>query len=466
MPSPFIPDKPTFLPTYSLQQLTYMPTCEHNNLFTVKFTFDGLMNTYGIKPPTSRDEYNAMVTVLGQTIMDTARAPLKNNQRIIQVKVLEIEGITPQSVDSFRQLQSVDGNSFDGNSFQCTFVERKKCCARDPPQGAGSPAQYCTSIGCNISYCRRVRFDIVAEQLLDQGCDGKLQSIMDPSTQRIVNELYNTITQYLIQQVDSGAFTNSLRANVRYCNALCLQAMADVTVTGVVFGPPMDILIAIPTLAPTRFPTSPTPRPTSRPIPTPKPNTEPRTEEPTLYPTRNPTLFPTGSIPTTYPTAETPPTLFPTLYPTLNPTMSTLFLTDEPTMEPTRNPSPLPTLILFPTLEPTRDSTNEPTRIPTLEPEPTYEPTLEPEPTYEPTLEPEPTFAPTGGSTLSPSLKPTIAPTVLTVLPTILPTQSPTTSPTVSPTVSDIISPTQSPTVSPTVSPTQSPTISPTVSPT
>jgi len=296
-PSPFIPDKPTFLPTYSLQQLTYMPTCEHNNLFTVKFTFDGLMNTYGIKPPTSRDEYNAMVTVLGQTIMDTARAPLKNNQRIIQVKVLEIEGITPQSVDSFRQLQSVDGNSFDGNSFQCTFVERKKCCARDPPQGAGSPAQYCTSIGCNISYCRRVRFDIVAEQLLDQGCDGKLQSIMDPSTQRIVNELYNTITQYLIQQVDSGAFTNSLRANVRYCNALCLQAMADVTVTGVVFGPPMDILIAIPTLAPTRFPTSPTPRPTSRPIPTPKPNTEPRTEEPTLYPTRNPTLFPTGSIP-------------------------------------------------------------------------------------------------------------------------------------------------------------------------
>jgi hypothetical protein len=304
------PGRPTFFPAYSLQQPPYTPTSEPNNLYTVKITFEGLMNTYGLMPPTSREEYNAMVKVLEQTIMDTARAPLKNNQRIIQVKVFEIEGITPQSVDSFRQLQSVDGASFDGNSFQCAFVERKQCCAREPPQGAGNPAQYCESLGCSIDDCRRVRFDIVAEQLLEQGSNRKLQSITDPSTQRIVNELYTTITQYLIQQVNSGAFTNSLRANVRYCNSLCLKTMADVTVTGVVFGPPMDILIAIPTLAPTPFPTKnpsprPTPfptrnlspRPTPRPIKTPRPTTQEPTLYPTLYPTRNPTLYPTGSLP-------------------------------------------------------------------------------------------------------------------------------------------------------------------------
>ena len=233
-----------------------------------------------------------MVTVLEQTIMDTARAPLRNNQRIIQVKVLEIEGITPQPGASFRQLQSADGTSAGGNSLQCTFEERKQCCTRDPPQGAGNPAQYCDSLGCNINDCRRVRFDIIAEQLLDQASNMKPQSITDPSTQRIVNELYTTITQYLIRQVNSGAFTASLRANVRYCSALCQNTMADVTVTGVAFAPPMDILIAIPTLAPTRFPTrNPTPRPTPRPIPTPKPQE---------HPTRKPTLFPTYSLPVSH----------------------------------------------------------------------------------------------------------------------------------------------------------------------
>lgn len=275
-------------------------------------TIDGMMNTYGLKRPTSREEYDAMVKVLAQTIMDNSRAPLKNNQRIIQVNVLEIEGITPQSGDSSRQLQSIDGASLAGNSFQCAFAERKQCCARDPPQGAGNPAQYCDSVGCNINGCRRVRFEIIAEQLLESGSN---QSIMDPSTQRIVTELYNTITNYLIQQIESEAFTDSLRANVRYCNALCLNTMLDVTVTDVVFAPPTDILIAIPTPAPTRFPTRkptpPTPRPTRRPIPTPKPTEAPTYEptvEPTLYPTRNPTLFPTTE----------PPTQYPTSFPTLN----------------------------------------------------------------------------------------------------------------------------------------------------
>eukprot|EP00985_Skeletonema_marinoi_P033171 scaffold40656_cov241-Skeletonema_marinoi.AAC.1 len=61
-----------------------MPTSESNNLSTVRITIDGVMNTYGLKLPESLEEYNAMVTVLAQTIMDTSRAPLKNNQRIIQ----------------------------------------------------------------------------------------------------------------------------------------------------------------------------------------------------------------------------------------------------------------------------------------------------------------------------------------------------------------------------------------------
>ena len=102
------PDKPTSYPTY-------MPTKdqeeEANNISTVRITIDGIMNTFGLKLPTSREEYDTMVLVLAQTIMDTSRAPLKINQRIVGVNVIEIEGITPQSRDSRRQLQSVDGAS-------------------------------------------------------------------------------------------------------------------------------------------------------------------------------------------------------------------------------------------------------------------------------------------------------------------------------------------------------------------
>ena len=290
------PGRPTYMPTY-------MPT-ESTLGQTIKITIEGLMNTYGIMLPLSHEEYNHMVTVLEQTIMDTARAPLGNNQKVSQVKVLEIEGITSQLPgDSQRGLQNVDSNSFGGDIFQCTFNERKQCCARDPPDGAGNPAQYCESIGCNINTCRRVRFDIVAEQLLvDQG-RRNLQSITDTATQNIVNDLYTTITEYMIKQVNNGSFTNSLRANIRYCGDLCVKTMADATATDVVFGPPMDIMIATPTLSPTRFPTR---RPTRK--PTPKPTT--KTMDPTLYPTRNPTLFPT-------------------LYPTIHPVSSVMIL--EPT---------------------------------------------------------------------------------------------------------------------------------------
>lgn len=291
-------EKPTFMPTYSTEQPTYMPT-ESTLGQTVRITIDGIMNTYGIMFPTSRSEYDAMVTVLEQTIMDTARAPLRNNQRVAQVKVLEIEGITP-SGNSFRQLQS-DSSGLGGNSFQCTlFSERKECCARDPPQGELNPAQYCESLGCNINDCRRVRFDIVAEQLLDHGRNRRnLQSVTDPATQRVVNDLYSTITTYMIEQVNSGAFTNSLRFNVQYCGDICKNTLADTTVTSVVFAPPMDILIAIPTPGPTRTPTrNPTPRPTSRPMPTvkPRPTVEPTFYPTTFFPTREPTIIPVSFL--------------------------------------------------------------------------------------------------------------------------------------------------------------------------
>jgi hypothetical protein len=281
------------------------------------------MNSYGIKFPKSREEYDAMVRVLQQTIYDTARASLYVNQMVTAVKVIEIEGITPQR-STRRELQSDE----ETGSFECTFQQRRSCCARDPPLGAGNPAQYCESLGCNLNNCRRIRFDIVAEQLLEQGMNRNLQSIFEVSTQRAVNDLYNTITLYMTEQVENEEFTISLRKNAYYCGDVCLNTMADATVMNVEFLPPTDILIGFPTPAPK--PADPTPRPTLKPIRT----FEPRTREPTLYPTLSPTQISTGSptlFPTQLPTITTEdPTLFPTQYPTRYPvscSMSVVYLT-------------------------------------------------------------------------------------------------------------------------------------------
>ena len=226
--SPTTSDKPTYYPTYESTSHEY-PTSEYTGE-TVQITIPGLMNSYGIKFPKSREEYDAMVRVLQQTIYDTARASLYVNQMVTAVKVIEIEGITPQR-STRRELQSDE----ETGSFECTFQQRRSCCARDPPLGAGNPAQYCESLGCNLNNCRRIRFDIVAEQLLEQGMNRNLQSIFEVSTQRAVNDLYNTITLYMTEQVENEEFTISLRKNAYYCGDVCLNTMADATVMNVEF---------------------------------------------------------------------------------------------------------------------------------------------------------------------------------------------------------------------------------------
>jgi len=174
-----------------------------------------------------------MVTVFDQTINESASASLSDNQMVIQVKVLEIEGITSQfSGGSQRELQFVGSNTF-----QCTIVKQKQCCEREPPQGAGNPAQYCESLGCNINNCRRVRFDIVSAQLSQQRSNRKLQS------QREVDELYTAVTQSITQQINSGAFTSRLKENARRCGDSCAKPFSRVTVTSAVFAPPTDITV-------------------------------------------------------------------------------------------------------------------------------------------------------------------------------------------------------------------------------
>jgi len=448
------PGKPTFFPTY----LTSYPTNEQPDSEytreTVRISIPSLMNSYGIAFPTSREEYDALVRTLQQTIYQTAKAPLNNNQKVTEVKIIEIEGITPQEPNFHRQLQSVnENNNIQGTgSLQCTFEERQECCSKDPPPGKGNPVQYCQSLGCDFNTCRRIRFDIVAEQLLvEQGRNRKLQSITDDSIQSIVDNLYNSITSFMTEQVKSGEFTMRLRGNAHYCGDVCLSTLADASVTNVDFAPATDILIAIPTPAPTKFPTrQPIPPPTSE--PTYQPTTEEPTVEPTTYPTISPTLFPTR-VPTEYPTSNPTygfPTLFPTASPTESPMAPTLFPTLSPTLEPTQEPT------LDPTPTPTELPTRSPSLVPTISPtsSPTDFPTISP--TESPTL--EPTISPTESPTVYPTVSPTISPTLS---PTISPTISPTT--TVPPTPSP---PTRAPTKSPTSSPTKVPTKSPTSSPT
>jgi len=235
------PGRPTFFPTY-------MPTVEsESNAEGVQISIPGLLNTYGLGFPFSTDCYDDMVTVFDQTINESASVSLNDNQIVMQVKILEIEGITSQfSGGSQRELQSVGSNTF-----QCTIVKQMQCCEREPPQGAANPAQYCESLGCNINDCRRVRFDIVAAQLSEQGSI-QLQSEVD--------NLYTAVTQSMIQQINSGAFTIRLRENANRYGDSCAQPFLKVTVTSSVFAPPTDITVQ--TKAPTR---RPTPKPIRKP---------------------------------------------------------------------------------------------------------------------------------------------------------------------------------------------------------
>jgi hypothetical protein len=199
----------------------------------VQITIQGLLNTYGLGFPMSSEEYNDMVAVFEKTFYDSASASLGDDQKVSQVKVLEIEGITSQvSEGSQRALQIVGGNGF-----QCTIVEQKQCCARDPPDGAGNPAQYCENLGCSVNDCRRVRFDIVAEQRPQQGGGNRKLQL-----QSEVDELYDAITQSITGQVNRGVFTLKLKENARrLCADSCTKPFARVTVTSVVFAPPTNI---------------------------------------------------------------------------------------------------------------------------------------------------------------------------------------------------------------------------------
>ncbi|KAL7491379.1 hypothetical protein ACHAWT_001904 [Skeletonema menzelii] len=259
---------------------------------------------------------------------------------VMQVRILEIEGITPQfSGGSRRQLQSADSNNF-----QCRVDKQKQCCEREPSEGLENPAQFCENLGCNINDCRRIRFDIIAEQL---SSDKQLQS------QGQVDELYTAITESITQQIDSGAFIILLKENAHQCGVSCTKPFLRVSVTSVVFAPPTDITVR-------------TARPTSRPTR----KKEPVIAYPTLYPTLSPTRNPTLS-PTLYPT-----TLSPTLYPTLSPTLSPTILL--PTLNPTLSPTISPTI--SPTNYPTISPTDNPTHYPTTSPTnyPTISPTISP----------------------------------------------------------------------------------------
>ena len=200
----------------------------------------------------------------------------------------------------------------------------------------------------------------------------------------------------MTEEVESGAYTVSLRETAIRCGDICLNTMADATVADVEFLPPDDILIVDPTPPPIQQ--DPTDAPTDEPVPT---------LEPTRYPTTSPIIFPTQE-PTLYPTSDPtndPPTLFPTLSPTLSPMVPTLFPT---TLEPTRYPTDyvsqclcLSPFYIYPLFCDSKNShllccTTQPTLNPTLEPTRTI--------TEFPTLDP------TTSPTLAPTLSPTISP--------------------------------------------------------
>jgi len=336
-PPHFPPDRPIWSPTY---MPTKEPEVEGEG---IQITVQGLLNTYGLGFPLSSEGYDAMVNVFDLTIHESSSTSLADNQIVIQVKILEIEGITSQFLGgSRRELQN-----FDTNSFQCTIVEQKQCCEREPPSGSENPAQFCESMGCNINDCRRIRFDIIAEQF-----SRRKSNNLQPQSE--VDELSTAITESTTRQINSGAFTFHLRENGGQCGDSCSQAFSIVAATSAVFAPPTDIIIRTAT---------PTPRPTR------KPTKEHIITYPTLYPTLSPTIN---------------PTLAPTLYPTLRPTLSpTLYPTQSPTLSPTiLLPTPSPTLV--PTLSPTISPTNYPTVSPTISP--THYPTISP--TNYPTISP------------------------------------------------------------------------------
>ncbi len=233
------PHKPTSYPTY-------MPTKDQEEeVKGVRITVQGLLNTYGLGFPFSSEQYDAMVTVFAQTIYESASVSLADNQMLMDpVRILEIEGITPQfSGGSRRQLQNADSNSF-----QCRIDKQKRCCEREPTQGSENPTQFCESLGCNINDCRRIRFDIIAEQ---NSFDRQLQS-----QQSQVDELYTTITKSITQQIDSGAFAILLKENASQCGEMCIKPFARVSMISAVFAPPTDITVRT---------SRPMPRPTRKP---------------------------------------------------------------------------------------------------------------------------------------------------------------------------------------------------------
>jgi hypothetical protein len=220
----------------------------------VQIRIKGVYNSYGIQTPSSRAEYDAMVAVLQQTTYDTARASKDNGQKINGVDVVKIEGISPE--DFRRKLQVST----------CTFKERRECCFNS--RAAKAKAGFCASLGCNVNLCRRLRIDIIAQQALRT--NRNLQSVRDAYVQDVAMNLYNTITQYMTEEVESGAYTVSLRNTARGCGDICLNTMADATVTDVEFLPPDDILIVDPTNP--RIRREPTAAPTDEPHPSQEPN--------------------------------------------------------------------------------------------------------------------------------------------------------------------------------------------------
>ncbi len=283
------PYKPTFFPTYSTSTShhpshqpstyspTYQPTQQPDPILkysreSLRFSIASLMYSTGIDFPTSREEYNALVETLERTIFDTARAPLYIYQKVVEVKIIEIEGITPRE-DRVKRKEEMN--------FRRRHLQRRNDDDEEEEEEEGGS--------------RRIRFDIVAEQRLTDD----LESAEENSMQAIVDNLYDTITSYLTEQVESGQFTIDLRENAIRCGRLCLSTLADASVTNVAFLPASDILIAIPTPAPTKLVTRPpSPPPQYPPMPTYQPTTlEPTgaTGAPTFYPTQSPTLFVSSS---------------------------------------------------------------------------------------------------------------------------------------------------------------------------
>jgi len=169
-----------------------------------------------------------------------------------------------------------------------------------------------------------VTYELILEELCSDPSPKKCQ---DQAQDTLV---YYDVTDYMLDEIDSGSFTRTLRLFARKCDDKDCDGIRGASVEDGTFGneeteviifettrSPTSLGTEIPTTAPTMSPTFIIDNPTLFPI-IDNPTLSPIIDNPTTSPTTSSTADPT-TAPTTFPT--TSPTAAPSTFPTFSPVL-------------------------------------------------------------------------------------------------------------------------------------------------